>query len=771
MNRRDFGKSAIAMAVAAAVRPARALVGLLGGSAAGQIGFSFVVGNSGGVTPSDSGSPPVFQDQMMNSRGLMQAGSLTTVATLDANGWPTQDWGTYLTETQNYSIAPNWNSGGYACQFKSKNAGAETITAISGAVSGKSYNSGTQVVSFTFTPSASASASGFTVTNTNGGSTDICAMLPAYAANTPYNAGGSASNLFTTEVKNKLSAMPLQRNQIWSLVIWNLSVNSWSTHHSPSNSPVGTPGYTGGWRGSGAIGNGSEGYSVEDFTTLCGQTNSHLWQCNPYFDDGTYAGNAAAYINTNLASNLSSFYELANEGWNTGDGGIGSAMPTISAQFIAANPGVIDYDGAFSTTASGTSGTNTITVTSVPATWSTNQTINSNSPGIPQGTGISGIAGTTITLNKNLTQTLTSATVATQNATMVQRLWAKQHTAMAAQISSSVGGAFGNRVNAVLCWQSGNVANIAGMLAYIAAKIGTPSSYIHWLAIAPYMTRDNSAIPGDGVNHINVNDTIAAIQSQLTTNGTYRPFLAQSERLLVLALSYGLKGILTYECGWETAGETTTVANLGAAIMNSGMGAVVTNYLAAMQNCGYQLLNNTSFGVDNTGSVLDPDYAMSNDPNGFVSGGSPRFNALAAFQASPPARTRNVVNGAGSIIDCINYVDNSSGLSSTYPALGSFPNVYTQQQSSTTAYGTYHAYCPDGETRTLVGNFTSGASAGTVDVWINGAKVLSAIAVPANLTNGDVTLGSVVVPKGESYIMIGNGLAQSGIVPKELKFN
>jgi len=693
----------------------------------------------------------------------MQASSLTTVATIDASGWPTQDWGTNLTETQNYSIAPNWNSGAYACGFISKNGNAETINPFGGTVSNKAYNAGTGQVTFNFTPSTEAVVGGFTVTGTTGGNTGCFAMLPAYAANQSYNVGGSISNLYTTELKTKLSAMPLQRNQIWCLCIWNLSTNSWSTHHSPSNTKCGTPGYTGGWRGSGAIGTGTEGYPTEHFVTLCNQSNSYLWQCNPYFDDGTYAAGAASYICSNLIAGFS-FYELANEGWNTGDGGIGEAMPTISARFIAANPGVIDYDNAFSTTASGTSGTNTITVAAVPSTWAVNQNINAVA-GIPQATGISVISGTTVTLSNNLTATLTNATVAAQNATMVQRLWAKQHTAMAAQISAAIGSNYGAKANMVLCWQSGNTSNIAGMLHYIATKIGTVSTYVHYLAIAPYMTRNNSSIPADGVNHINVNDTIAAIQSQLTTNGTYRGFLAQSEQLLILALSYGLKGILTYECGWEIAGETTAVVNLGASIMDSGMGAVTTNYLTALQNCGYQLLNNTSFGVVNGNSVLDPGYGMSNDPNGFVLSGSPRFNALSAFQASPPARTRNVVSASGSTVDCINYADNATGLSSTYPALGS-KNIFAASHPTGSAGNGYHIYCSRAGTYSLSCTFANTASGITTGLECNGTSQ-GGVAVPTGTPT--VTLGNVTLAQGENYVVIWAS-NQGSVVPKTLTF-
>lgn len=727
--------------------------------------FPFTVGNSGGVTPGDGNSPPTYQDQMQNSRGFMTTADLTVHAALDASGWPTTDFQTLLTETQNYSIAPNWNSGGYACGFTSKGTGTETITPTGATVSGQSYNSGTKQVTFTLTPTVSASVFGFKVTGTTGGATNVFAMLPAYAANTPRNAGGSASNLYTTEYKNKLSAMPLQRNQIWCLCIWNLSTNSWSTHHSPTNSPVGSPGYTGGWRGSGTIGNGSEGYSVEDFVTLCNQTSSYLWQCNPYFDDGTYAGGAATYIVNNLTAEFS-FYELGNEGWNTGDGGIGSAMLTISGQFIAANPGVIDYDGAFSTTASGTSGTNTITVTSVPATWAVNQTISSNSPGIPQPTGIQAISGTTVTLTQNLTANLTGASVASQNAAMVRRLWAKQHTAMAAQISAAVGSNYGTKANMVLCWQTGNTSNIAGMLAYIATKIGTVSSYIHYLAIAPYMTRNNSAIPSDGVNHINVNDTVANIQAQLTTNGTYRGYLAQMEQLLILALSYGLKGTLTYECGWETAGETTVAASLGAAIMDSGMGAVTTNYLThSVYECGAQLANNTSFGVVNSNSVLDPNYGMSNDPNTFVTSGSPRFNALSAFQSSPPARARNVVAASGATIDLINYADNAVGLSSTYPNLGG-KTVFTASKPTGGSGNPVHIHAPVAGTYSLSCTFANTASGTTTGLECNGAT-LAGVSVPNGTPT--VALGTITLVQGENYAVIW-ATNQTGCIPKSLTF-
>ena len=332
------------------------------------------------------------------------------------------------------------------------------------------------------------------------------------------------------------------------------------------------------------------------------------------------------------------------------------------------------------------------------------------------------------------------------------------------------GGTMGTKVKIVVAWQSGGngLYTFDIIMKYLVHAYGNTNT-VHALAIAPYKTRDNSGVPGDGVNHIGSNDSIGAIQTQLTNNGNYMTYFANSENIGVMAMHYNCQ-LLAYESGWEVGGDLGGPAvNIGAAIMDSGMTAVEENYYSHCLNAGFTMMNWYESGVITADPANDkPAYHLSTSYAAIISTGSPRFNALASF-ASGYTPVRNVVSGSGSVIDARNYSDNTSLLSASYPTLqgdaynrGPYYGIdgYTPYIINATAAGTF----------ALVGTFTTTAS-GHTNVEVNGSIVYTNVAIGSGLTNGTVALGNVTLKKGTNYVLLGNGTAQPLITIKQLTFN
>ena len=337
--------------------------------------------------------------------------------------------------------------------------------------------------------------------------------------------------------------------------------------------------------------------------------------------------------------------------------------------------------------------------------------------------------------------------------------------------ASVFGADFGTRVKLVAAWQTGGNGPYAFsfIMGFLKHQYGA-TNFIHALAVAPYKTRDNTGVPGDGANHTNSNDVVATVESQLTANGNYIAYLALSENIAVLGLHFGLD-LYAYESGWETSGETTA-AHVAAAIMDTGMTAVEQNYYSHCLDSGYSMMNWYESAV-NLGGPIAPGYHFSTDYAALVSTGSPRSDAVISF-SSPRTPARNLVNGSGSVIDGRNYVDNVSAMSGSYPTLtngGSFAPYFGVP--GYTEFGGYAAWLINSTvagTFSLVGTFTTTAS-GSTNVEVNGTVVYTSVSIPNSLTNGNVTLGNVTLKKGVNYVLLGTGGNQPLITIKGLTFN
>lgn len=332
------------------------------------------------------------------------------------------------------------------------------------------------------------------------------------------------------------------------------------------------------------------------------------------------------------------------------------------------------------------------------------------------------------------------------------------------------------RFKNVFAWQEGGSGlDVRDRVwRFMVNQYGAVTPYIRANAGAPYMTRDNTLILSDGVNHINVNDTTANILNQIGLQAQYAPLLNCTESQGCQAAWFGAIELMNYENDWEVGGETTAVVNLGAAIMDAGMQTVVQNNVKATFNAGCKWYLNTSWGIVNTGSVLDPQYAMATDYTTFVSSGSPRYNGLTSFQSGYPTPTRNVVSGSGSTVDWINYIDNDSALDTTYKYLGQV-NSTGRGGARYNVGGLHgiHLNVTQAGTYSVSTTFTTTASGstpatGTTSVYLAvGGGTMATMFTGLSISSGSVTF-SLTLSVGDYYLALGNsgGAAQTAVFPK-----
>lgn len=761
ITRRDAVKATVGAVVGAHLIPAWARMGR--GAIAGTQNTSKLIGTSGGTPNHDYDGVPAYQNGMRTARGFMTISNANEFTSLDANGWPTTDFQTFLIEMAAYSPIPSWchvNDGTkpWKCGYTSKNGGAETITGNSATISNKVVNGNT--VTFDLVPTAADS--GFQITGTTGGVTGVFANLPEYP---------TASGTFTNEFINGLKNFGCQRALAWGNALWCAETLTSANRHTPSNS------HSRAWSENGLTTNYNgtnsptpDGFPFEDFVTLCNQTDADCWWNIPLYADSTYWSSIATYALANLNGILA--LELGNELWNfVGIGGMG-AYNSVVANYILANPGKLDYDTActFSGTANGTT---TVTGT-IPTTASTGHIV--VGPNVPAGTTITAVttgAGGSITCSNSIPSG--SGTFAFETYNNRYRYLAEATYQIAQTVKGVYGASFSSKVKMILAWQTGGVAMFGTAMSYLAHTYPAAqvNSFLGALSMAPYETRNNTNVPGDGVNHVGeTGDSVATIQSQLTANGNYVAFLDYCENVSICAMHYGLE-FWPYEVGWEIAGESAA-DNIGPAIMDSGMTTVVTSYLQNLFNSGASRVNWTTWGVSQTGngSGYDPGYALATSYSTFESSGSPRLAGIQSLN-SGVTYSRNVVSGSGSVIDCINYADNVSAKSATYPYLGQVNGFLQALYYGVGGYIGYLVNCASAGTYTVVGTFNTTATGTTNFEWGNPsspATITTGISIP-NGTGVTVTLGTVTLVKGPNYIVLGNGTTQNAIVPKSLKFN
>lgn len=303
------------------------------------------------------------------------------------------------------------------------------------------------------------------------------------------------------------------------------------------------------------------------------------------------------------------------------------------------------------------------------------------------------------------------------------------------------GSAFGTQVHLVLAAQGGNINTyLPPALEYMESNYGSPGADLSYLAIAPYVNlTDNS---GD--------NSIAAVLSDLGAQGEVQPYQSYSEFFSILALRYGLKGLIAYEAGWQVNAEATGNAYIQPAIMNSGMEATMRDQVwKPMLDSGYILIFNFESGVSAQGSSgYSPVDQFSNDYSSFVSSGSPRFNAITDINTGGYIPQRNLLTSRGQTFSGDYSWDNTSG--SPTGCTGTIgTSSYAWAQQFYVPAGLAGSYTP-------TVNVTGSASGATIEV--NGTTVGTQA-----LSAGNNILPSITLEPGFNYLMLYNGNGVSAV--------
>jgi hypothetical protein len=350
---------------------------------------------------------------------------------------------------------------------------------------------------------------------------------------------------------------------------------------------------------------------------------------------------------------------------------------------------------------------------------------------------------------------------------------ATQVHAMAGIFKSVYGARYGTDVCFVEAWQSGsngvffqwNIWHYYQTQGWtINAANGGDFCYT---SIAPYMNT--------GYTSGQYNNTVAQILATLTTAGTSQAFNSAMEQNVVMGMKYGLAEY-TYEGGWQTNAENSELVNAGAAILNSGMTAVMNNYYQGEANSGVISFGTYTGGVDSndTGNLSPVDEFTTQYP---ITNSTPRFASILNYTAGWTP-TRNVVTNAGATIPGGNYLDTSGGTLPTLAESG-YDVPFDAPNYGECCQVSYLVWTAAARNAALVVNFTNTGGAGSTHLEYgsspNGYTILgggtpTSVAIPSGTNN--VSVATVPLAKGWNYITLGvPNTTQSAITVNSLTLN
>jgi hypothetical protein len=682
-------------------------------------------------------------------------GSGQQPATLNAQGWPTENFYVGIWTTSHGSL-PAWATGGYFnCGFSG--SGAESVAPLGGCtISNISQSAGNT----TFQMTATGGAFGYNVTNVTQAVTGQFAYMPEYNTLSGIDNPLAASSI-TNEAIAHYSNYAFIRFMGWNGVLNNTMTVTAAGRSTPSSVQAVFNGLDNGQANiTNTIASPAVFTAPAAYTPVNGYlvylfnsgTNSSPGVAPAGFAFGTpyYIVNASGHTFELSATSGGAGIAATTAGVSYGIGnsqGDGVPQEWCAALCMACGCGMwLNMGPLFDSTFSYVTAVANALYALVPAgipIWLEIGDELWNGVAAPSGAGAWAQVATTYT---------PYGTATAEGSYLAYQL----HN-IAAKFRAVFGSRYGTDVRLVLAWQTGG--NGVGLQNNVykayAANGWTVSAFqggdLWNTSIAPYMLT--------GYTSGQYSNSIAQIEATLTTNGSAQAFASSLEQNTVMGLKYGLRQIC-YEGGWETNNENTGLVNAGASILDSGMTAVMENYYQTMANSGAWCLATESGGIDsnNVNTNLTPadclgiTYPIS-------SSNSPRFAAILASKTVTP--TRNVVSSGGTIPGG-NYLDTTGGALPTLSNDGEgapfdAPNYGTAGQVS------YLIYSATAQTLTLSVNFSNTGSAGTTGLeWggdgqpyqiLGGASTPTAVAIPAGTNT--VTIGAINLPAGHSYVCLG----------------
>ncbi len=241
--------------------------------------------------------------------------------TVDANGWPTQDFGVVVMADMDSSMG-----GTYKLRFN----GQATVTPTASgalAVQNQNYDSGTNTTTADLvypqlTGSSNSMMLKFTNTEfspTEGGVKNVMIMKPGLDFNAP---------TFSQQFLDHMARFDHIRFMDWRHT--NGNTDSLWVNRRLVTHPTQT---------------GSNGIAWEYCIELCNTLGKDMWINTPHRSDSLYVRNLAELIHTTLDPDLRVYVEHSNEVWNSGF--VQSSYNRIAAlNEVANNPNSpLDYDG------------------------------------------------------------------------------------------------------------------------------------------------------------------------------------------------------------------------------------------------------------------------------------------------------------------------------------------------------------------------------------------------------------------------------------------
>lgn len=690
------------------------------------IGINFAAGGSATM---EYEAFPTFVDQIRQCRGF-RIGTGYVLPNLTAADYPDGTQATitivvYTGATTLLGRQPwfyNFGTSSYRT-FKgtlTSGTGLETISG-SGCNIANITRPGGGVVNWDLTFDGSGNPIILTIGTVSTAWTAAHIYLPDY----PTGVGVGPGNAFTSDAVNHFAQFGFIRFMFFQNA-WNNQIhNTAATRNTPANTKTNK-----GWQDSGNA-NSMEGYPVEWAVDLCTAANCGGWFHMPADCANDYITAVANVLFSNMPVGKPIFIEIGNENWN----GAGLARQVLQ---IAAN--AAGYTKAsFTGTIVGT----TLTVSGVTGTISAQQQV--YGAGVSTLTSITGGSGTTWTVNNS--QNVGPVAMTISNLNLMYSYLADQLHNIATIFKGVFGGRYGTDLRILLGTQGGQAAALCqNTILNSIAKGYMPST--GWASVATADYHHTVLAPYIDMISPSAGWTVAQIEANLAgTDGSGNLNASNTscpthgcESLSVQARFYGLIGALTYEGGWQTNAESSTITNIGNAIVDNGMIAVEQTLNQNIFNSGFLFHCRFQGGVaalaalSGTSMLFDQlDYSCAN----LIAGNSPRLKALAPFfNGATPAK--NVVNGTGSAFSALNYADNTGAV---YPKFnsGAVAPPYTgnglvQYNVNVLKTGTY----------SLRVFFTNANTAAHCDVNIDGVIVVTGTSiVPASITNQLVTLGNV----------------------------
>jgi hypothetical protein len=748
--------------------------------------------------PLDYSENRTFADMIKTARSFMAGSNVngSTYATVDANGWPTQDFSFYV-----YAGIKNMY-GTYTLSFNGK-ATVTVSCAVSGNVS-LSYdaasNTSTGTIVVTTAQDAGACMT-LTFANTqatassaiNTGVTNVKLMRPnALGSSTSF----PATTLFNTPLLALISNFSTIRFMDWHSTNWNQQVNwsdrplpSWATFNicsggtgvMPGN--VACPAY--GWQGIGA--------PIEYAVMLANTTNKDMWINIPAGANNAYVTNEAnlikygsdgvnPYTSTQsnpvyppLNANLNVYVEYSNEVWNSIFSQMQQNCQLASNELVAGqnsdgDPTTIDFDGSWESgsSATGTLSGGVVTFSSA-LILPTGQQIAGT--GIPNGTTITTGSTTSSTAYPvNWTGTVANESIYFPQATYGNNtswnwdMCFRRQAERTVQISNIFRSVFGDaamitRIRPVMESQFGNPgADLYGeatmLLGYYdnlspgntpVATAHPPSYYIYGAGGSAYYNPPDPSPSGVNNDAAGLSTFFAGMYP--ATNGFANAINADA----AVVSTMGVKRV-AYEGG-------PSLDNLGGSTPTGQY--LVFNELAALAVTDSRMTTTMvtahNLWAANGGDLLNYFTATGNQQWGFTANifnlNTPKLNAITALNQTAPAALTygtTVPGNISAVTHCSNGCFGTPPISmNAWNTIASPSIISTYKAANNGSAGNYAYWW----------SYTFNSVATTTKTWMISLTFNSTTTATVNLYLDGTTIGSQVSTSGSAVTFTANGIA------------